>query len=815
MRASLALVAAGLLACGAPPRPSAPRAVPAPPDTSARTRALPNGLAVYAEQRPGEVAVVQLWVAAGAVDEDPAGRGAAFALERQILARLVAVVAPLGGRADAWSMVDATAFELTVPAAALAPALAGLAEAITTAPDAPPAEALAAWDAAATAARGSARRALEAALAGLRPGDPWARSPLPDSTAFAALTGPATAALHRARYAPDAARLVVIGPTAPPDVLAAAAPLGRWTGAATARPRPAAPRAAPRVRVDRIEGGPGTLTLAFALPPVDADGALALDRRAVTLSERLGPRLRALTPTARLDVFAWTPRDAPALIVRVEVPPPQVDAAFDRALDAVAGLRDAPLTPAERARAAQQVGASAGDRRPAARAAQVGLAWLRFGAVPDPAAVVAAPADAAPPVSATALSAVVRTPLEPAVDAALWGESLAERAAALAAVPPTDAAGRLRPSPGVEVWIHPMPGAGTVALHAEVEGGFGAEPAEQVGLAAAVAGVLALPHPGEPSAEAWAAPDHVALRTQVAPEDFERALTALARRLGPGGPARADLARVPPGAPTDEALPLVRRVVFGAAHPFARPAHCDAAALAALSPAAARAWHDLHVARAPLRLVIVGDLDPARAGRAVRRAFRGRPPVHGPRAVPPAQPADLRLTAAGAQPRRVVAWPVRIDDGDQAAQLQVLGAWLAEAAAGSGVAAVPYGELAPTRGYLAVDLQGEAAATAAAAERLDAALAAARAGAAPPPAFEAARAALIARATVTLAAPRARAAWLARNAAHALPWTGTDALERWRGAVGRVTPARAQTVATRLTQRVEAAVARPAIGALR
>ncbi|MCB9536416.1 MAG: hypothetical protein H6704_09135 [Myxococcales bacterium] len=36
---------------------------------------------------------------------------------------------------------------------------------------------------------------------------------------------------------------------------------------------------------------------------------------------------------------------------------------------------------------------------------------------------------------ATALSAVVRTPVERDVDAALWGESLAERAAALAVAP--------------------------------------------------------------------------------------------------------------------------------------------------------------------------------------------------------------------------------------------------------------------------------------------------------------------------------------------------------------------------------------------
>ncbi|MCB9536415.1 MAG: hypothetical protein H6704_09130 [Myxococcales bacterium] len=57
---------------------------------------------------------------------------------------------------------------------------------------------------------------LEAALSGLRPGDPWARSPLPDSSALAALSSEATAALHRARYTPDAARLVVVGPTAPP-----------------------------------------------------------------------------------------------------------------------------------------------------------------------------------------------------------------------------------------------------------------------------------------------------------------------------------------------------------------------------------------------------------------------------------------------------------------------------------------------------------------------------------------------------------------------------------------------------------------------
>ncbi|MCB9536417.1 MAG: hypothetical protein H6704_09140 [Myxococcales bacterium] len=91
---------------------------------------------------------------------------------------------------------------------------------------------------------------------------------------------------------------------------------------------------------------------------------------------------------------------------------------------------------------------------------------------------------------------------------------------------------------------------------------------------------------------------------------------------------------------------------------------------------------------------MAGDLDPARAGRAVRRAFLGRGPVRALPPAPRARPADLRLTAAGDRPRRVVAWPVAVEDAEQAARLQVLGAWMADVAGGEGVDVVPHGELA-------------------------------------------------------------------------------------------------------------------------
>jgi len=259
------------------------------------TRTLENGLTVVVSEDPAApLAVADLWVAAGSVDDG--GTGAAHALEHMVFrggkgvpsGRVDAAVEAAGGTMYATTFPDATHYWTAIPAARLGDALGALADAMRE-----PAVVRDAWERERRVmleeiARdaGNLVADVRRALAGRLYGQPHGVPVMGTPGILAKLEPEAIRDFHKAHYRPDRMTLVVAGPVDPDEIFGQAekalGALPKPAGKPPERTAPAASQAQAEVEAD--DGS--TVVVGFAWPAPKADDAV-LDVLATVLRRRL------------------------------------------------------------------------------------------------------------------------------------------------------------------------------------------------------------------------------------------------------------------------------------------------------------------------------------------------------------------------------------------------------------------------------------------------------------------------------------------------------------------------------------------------
>lgn len=666
MRSLPVLALLWVAACGAPPA----RPTPASPTTTQAGRG-PNGLAVI--ELPGvetQVAVVHLRLPAGSLHETPDEAGSAHAAARWALGDtrrgLVEAIYRLGGSARAWTSREATIFEIVVARDALKEALEALALVLQdTAVDS------AVWpalrrtlDAEQHRARLSdTRRALEASVADLFDGHPFARAPLPDSAALRALKASRIGAYIGRRYRPGGAVLVLAGGL-PDDANGLVNDaFATWKGnAAHVQRPPATPPGDLNVRVVGTRSTRATIALSFLAGAESPTAVVSLDVLAANVQTRVSAALRRVQIQTDPRVIVATPSGAGFVSVIADVPAAKVDAAW-RAIVQGAIVEAGSTLSDTRFRALKaQVGgvAEALDATPEGQARRLAAGRARWTNAADEwtrGLAMISPDDLARVERETLrldrATAVILAPDSIRIDDdEPWLRALVEQATRLARPDEGLAPGRHTLAEGVEAVVHPMPGTRQVGIAVWVEGGAARVRPTQAGLAALVARGMAHPIAGEPSIEVRAEPNGILLRCEVAQADLDLALRAVAHRVRglQWPPARIEAARVPDGAAPLEGL-LDRAAgqdVQGTPETRAR-----------LTPAQVDRWYAAQVREAPISIVLAGAVD--------RRALTGLAERFGPRrpARPPAREkikaATLTRPTDGPMGQLARRWPIAAD----------------------------------------------------------------------------------------------------------------------------------------------------------
>lgn len=670
MRSLLVFALLWVTACGAPPvRP----VTTAPANTAAGSG--PNGLSVFtlpgAEQ---QVTVLHLRLPAGSLHETPDAVGAAHAAARWALGDgrrgLAEAIDRLGGSARAWTSREATVFEIVIAQDALKEALEALAAALQNqAVDNTAWTALRAQlDAEQHRARlNDTRRALEASVADLFDGHPFARAPLPDSVALRALKSTRIDAFMGRRYRPGGAVLVVAGGVPANTETLIADALATWKGkAAHVQRPPATPPGDLAVRVIGTRAQAATIGFAFLAGTETPEAVANLDVLAANVRNRVTAALRRVQIETRPTVIVAAPTGAGFVSVIAEVPGSKVDAAWRALVQGAIVEAGSPLSDARfRALKAQVSGvAEALDATPEGKARRMAAGRARWTEDADEWArglAMISPDDLARLERETlrldrATAVILAPDAIRTDDDEPWLRALVEQATRLARPDDGLAPGRHTLAEGVEAVVHPMPGTQQVGVAVWVGGGADRVRPTQAGLAALVARGMGRPVPGEPHIEVRAEPTGILLRCAVSEADLDLALSAIAQRVRGlrWTPARIEDARVPDGAGPLEAL-LDRAAgidVEGTAETRAR-----------LTPAQVDRWYAAHVREAPITIVLAGAVD--------RRALVGLAERLGPRrpaqAIKPTQPkpATLARPTDGALGQLARRWP--IDASSQAA----------------------------------------------------------------------------------------------------------------------------------------------------
>jgi predicted Zn-dependent peptidase len=784
-----------LAACGAQPPPTLePAVADAPP---AR---LSNGLALRVEPRPGaHIIVAHLALPAGSSSEGEA-HGAAALTQALVLAPLRAAAEALGGTAHAWVDHTNTHLQITAPADALPAALDALAAAGTLdalSPEQIRSTATTLDLAQAQAQRAAPRQRLHRLLGEAAP----TRAPaLPGTAALAALTADGVQQFHRRRYVPDGAVLLLLGDVQASTARTAAGhAFAQWKGDAEAPPALPLGDDGPRIALDR--GPRSTITAAYSLP-IDQPGAAAqLDLLAQLLTLRLDATLTHLNVRGAHRAWPLLLSPTQALLI-VELSGVTPEAGIRAIASAAIGLSDRPPSSEAIGHVADALRRAAATREDdlSARASRLGTLaghWPQH----DPAAyeaglsatpeVLASRAARLQPKHLTAVITAATLPKD--VDPALWGERLGELAATAAGRPQASGPGLHTLAPGVEVVIHPMPGAGTVTLYAATDGGQAAEHRAVIGVAGLIAAGLAQPGPDEPAIHSHAGHNHIALWATVHPKHISAAVSAVARRVHGfrWRPDHVETARATVRARTDtqRSQRRLQRLWW----PPAGDDRTDA-----LSPSDLQAWYAAHVAHAPLRLVVAGDIQPERALRMLRPLLVGERDALGPvAAAPEATPkAEARGTTDAALGQVLTAWPTTTDTPPALAAAELLGALLEdpkaplhEAAHRDGRATItPLHRLDGPRGLVGIQLQGPLGLLGSLRGALEQTTARLGTVVLEPESIQRAQRRLVAQKYQALQSTAARAHWLAGHARSGRALTGPNALHTWKTEVERITP---------------------------
>jgi zinc protease len=828
---------------------------------------LSNGVtAILEEDHVAPVVALQAWVA-GVLATEPTGQsGLAHLTERIVLA---------GARADgdaapitAWTTVDATVFETVVAAPVAAGRLGTMAAMVARAGfDA------AEVDRARADALGERRRAAaspldsatNAVLAAAFAGQGYGRPVLGDEPSLRALTPADVAAFHARAYAGARVTVVAVGDFDAEALRArVTAAFGSLPKGAAAPAAAAPPAPGPAATVLASEGG-GHLVIALRLgargPRELASAgvlAAALARGGEGRLPRELIRNRQLASSARARVFRA--RDASLLVLDAALVSGRVEEAARVTLAELArARRELSAAELEVARAVVETDLARGGETAAGRARKLGFVAVTSGATFDDRYAEALRALEPDDVRASTEALVRPENIFMAVAAPGQGASTPERLRVLAAVvaaEPRSASAPLAKATGgiprfvlpsgVRVLVLRVPGAGSVAAHAEWSGGLRLEDARSNGATSLLAALL--PRGTRTRDAARLAEDLEGmggtLTGTAGRDDLGLTATFLARRWEDGLALLADCLRHPAFA--EDEVEAARRTALERVR-----AHEDDADVAAARLYAATLWPG-HSYRLPLvgtasslsgltrrrladhfqrfygaanlTIAVVGDVDPGRVAETLAARLSDAPaPLEGAPPAPPARvptdaPTEVFAVAAKDEAHVVVGYPgLALRDPERRAAevlVEILGGRedvrggrlarelggvsLVDASTWSGV----------DGGALVFDLASTPASIDAAVEALRGALARAVATPFTPVEVERARAALVSASALSLESRAAVAEALSRDEALGLP---VGSYRRAAAELAAVTPEAVSRVARRLVDpRLEVvAVVRP------
>jgi len=562
--------------------------------------------------------------------------------------------------------------------------------------------------------------------------------------------------------------------------------------------------------VDERAGDRSAIRLAWPVSVADPEAAARSDVLALALvtgSDAPVPAaLRRAEVDARSSAFVYAPGPDGLIVVTVDVPAAQIDAAWRALAEAVDHVRRSPPSRALIARVVDglESARARATADPAALAAHVGPRALRWPGAGDrwlTAASAVTPEMLAPlakTLRPRAMVAWLGTPIPEGLDARLWGERLAEAFTAERA--PAALAGGF---PGLTAQVIPRPGSGVVALSIRSLGGAATVPSDMLGAAHLAARALEAPMPGLGRPTVALGPDALTVTLTVSAERFPEAAGALLDRLlRPTWTgervevARAEaLARLRGGdvQPTAAAL-LQAELARVAGAPSAEPEAVQEG-LETVPPARVAAWFDGFVTHGPMRVVAVGDLDEAALYRALAAGVPAERP--GVRMQPLRPPPGAEAGEAGVHrvDRRAdgdraawaVGWSVGKVSDDDLAAIEVALALIVRGADldGAPLRVAPIVESRADHSRVGLVISGPAAAVRAAVPRAFAALSERGQIAARPDETTAAIRWLEGRRTVQLADAAALAAWIATQADAGRTFVGPGALAQWKGAAER------------------------------
>jgi zinc protease len=351
---------------------------PMPPESVAR-KTLDNGVQVLVRRDAASpLAVVDLWVRAGAVDDG--GTGAAHALEHMLFkgsadvptGKVDAAVEAAGGVLYAETLADATHYWAAVPPDRTDDTLRALAQLLRE-----PTVDATAWERerrvmmeeiarSRTDAPAETRRGLAAALFGL----PYATPVAGEPAALAALDPDGIRAYYRRFYRSDRFTLVVVGPVTPGAIQKQAAEsLGRIPRAKGPAPEETPPPAVKRapVEITRTHGNSVDVGLAFP-----AGGGAAADVLSAILAGRLSASVTGIAERVQVSL----PWQRAGILVLTAGGPLENEGAIRAALHRTAASAASGLSPGAVAAAIRRRQWSwwLDHERPAAQARALGLA---------------------------------------------------------------------------------------------------------------------------------------------------------------------------------------------------------------------------------------------------------------------------------------------------------------------------------------------------------------------------------------------------------------------------------------------------------
>jgi len=366
-RLTLSLVVlATSLGCSA----TRPASRPGPTSAGPTRHVLPNGIPVVVQEHRGsDVVALQLWVRAGARDENAAELGLAHYLEHMLFRGTTSRpggfverdVEGVGGRMNAGTSWDYTFYYVTLPARRVVPGLEMLADIAVNATldtDVLEKEKEVVLEEMRLSDDTPRRRLGRQLYTQLFEGHPYGRQVIGTPELVRGLTRPTLAGFYRRHYVPEAFAVVVVGAVDTQQVLATAgATFGRLPRGGVTR-LPVAPP--PSFRPQRQElthpGAHAHLGLAWPATRLDHADTPALDLLVAILggsrSSRLVQGLRerdGLVVSVGASFSAL--EGAGGVTVSAELPPANLERAEAQILAEIRRVRDAGVTESELRRA--------------------------------------------------------------------------------------------------------------------------------------------------------------------------------------------------------------------------------------------------------------------------------------------------------------------------------------------------------------------------------------------------------------------------------------------------------------------------------